>query len=82
MKKLLISAVIFIPFAAFGFYFLKSSGINAPNIANYIQATSTEKILEKMKKKMLELPPILSEKDYPESRLSTEGILDETNRQR
>lgn len=85
MKKLLISIAIFIPIIPFGFYFFKSSGVAVPTLtdpSDYIEATSTQKIIQKVEEKMAELPPVLSKKDYPESLLLVGGILDFTNRQR
>lgn len=85
MKKFLIFVVIFLSVAAFGFYFFKSSEFVVPTlteISNYIEATSTQKIIQKVEEKIAELPPVLSKKDYPESILSADGILDFTNRQR
>lgn len=85
MKKFLIFVVIFLSVAAFGFYFFKSSEFVVPTlteISNYIEATSTQKIIQKVEEKIAELPPVLSKKDYPESLLSVGGIFDFTNRQR
>jgi len=85
MKKFFISAVIFVPIAVFGFYFLESSEVRVPkltDLSDYIGATSTQKIIKRVEEKIAELPPVLSKKDYPESRLSIGGILDFTNKQR
>lgn len=85
MKKFFISAAIFVPIAVFGFYFLKLSEVVIPTLtefSDYIEATSTQKIIKKAEEKIAELPPVLSKEDYPESLLSVGGILDWTNRQR
>lgn len=85
MRKLLIFITVFIPLVAFGFYFFKLSEVEVPtlkDLSDYIEATSTQKIIKKVEEKIAELPPVLSKKDYPESILSVHGILDSTNRQR
>ena len=85
MKKILIFIVIFIPVAVFGFYYLKFSEVTIPTLAelsDYIGATSTQNFIQKVEDKIAELPPVLSKKDYPESRLSVGGILEWTNKQR
>ena len=85
MKKFLIFSVIFVPVAAFGFYFIKYSEVAVPtltDLSDYIGATSTQKIIKRVEEKIAELPPVLSKKDYPESILSVGGILEWTNRQR
>ena len=85
MKKFLISVIVLIPIVAFGFYFFKSSEITIPTLAeisDYIGATSTHKIIQKVEEKIAELPPILSAKDYSESLLSVTGIFEWTNKQR
>lgn len=85
MKKFFISIAIFVPIIAFGFYFFKSSEFAVPtltDLSDYIEATSTQKIIQKVEEKIAELPPVLSKKDYPESLLSVGGIFNFTNRQR
>lgn len=85
MKKFLIRAVILVPIIAFGFYFFTSSEVAVPTlteISDYIGTTSTQNIIQKVEDKIAELPPILSKKDYPESLLSVDGILEWTNKQR
>ena len=85
MKKFLIATIILIPIASFGFYFLKKAEVSVPtlnDVSNYIKATSTRKIIKKVEEKIAELPPVLSKKNYPESRLSVIGILGSTNKQR
>lgn len=85
MKKFLISIFTIIPVVAFGFYLFKSSEVSIQalsDLSGYTGATSTQEIIKKVEEKIAELPPVLSKKDYPESRLSVGGILDWTNRQR
>lgn len=85
MKKFLILIAIFFPVATLGFYFLKTSEVNIPTLAeisDYIEATSTQKIIKKVEEKIAELPPVLSKKNYPESIISAVGILNFTNSQR
>lgn len=82
MKKSLIFVTIFTPLAVFVFFLLKSAEVHVGTLTDYIVATSTEEIIHKIENKIATLPPILSEKSYPESHLSVGGIFDWTNRQR
>lgn len=85
MKKFLTSIIILICFAVFGFYFFKTSEFAVPtltDLSDYIESTSTQNIIQKVEKKIAELPPVLSKKDYPESNLSVGGIIEWTNKQR
>ncbi|MEK9182355.1 MAG: CAP domain-containing protein [Patescibacteria group bacterium] len=85
MKKFLIFVIVFAPLAAFGFYFLNKAKVaisTLTEVSDYISATSTRKIIQKVEEKVAELPPVLSRKDYQESLLSVGGIFDFTNRQR
>lgn len=85
MKKTFIYIISFAIFIAVGFYFLKSQDISIPtlnDLSSYIKSTYTRDIIQRVEKKISALPPILSVKDYPNSTLSIDGILNETNRQR
>ena len=65
MRKLLIFITVFIPLVAFGFYFFKLSEVEVPtlkDLSDYIEATSTQKIIKKVEEKIAELPPVLSKK--------------------
>lgn len=85
MKKILTAIFILIPLTVLGFYFFKTSEFAVPSLTDlsgYIRATSTQNIIQKVEEKIAELPPILSKKDYPESTLSANGILNWTNNHR
>lgn len=82
MKRLLISVSVLAPIAALGFYFLKMSDEAVYKISDYLTSTSTQEVIKKIENKVSALPPIFSEKDYPKSNLSVEGILNWTNKQR
>ena len=83
MKKIVI-LIIFL-FFTFWFYFYQSLKVSIPilkEVSDYIETTSTQKVIRKIEEKIAELPPVLSKKDYPESVLSIEGIINFTNKQR